>query len=251
MEKSLLKSQGMGWNPEELPVREVTRIAVAGICRGAGASFVSGLLARQLAGQGRLTLAELGKSYFYAATGMEKRFAARPFAFYSRLIETGKGVKSVYNLEDGINWALREPGSAPEKEPSTIFRCFSSLPGDIVIGDCSGLERELSFAVLAEADKAVVVVDPMPSALFEAFDFIEDVRLRLPQAVIVVNKMNPGVHQGELRRFLGTRDYISLPLLPGQLLYKAEYNCMLPADMPEVQDVMGQCLKPLAERIIG
>lgn len=251
MEKNILKNPGRGWDPEDLPLKETLRIAVTGTVRGAGASFVSGILARQLAGQGRLTLAELGRSYFYAAMGMEKRFSARPFAFYSRLIETGKGVKSVYNLEEGINWALREPGTGPEKDPTMVFRCLSSLPGDIIICDCSGLDPLLAAAVMDEADRTVLVVDPMPSALFEAFDFIEEVRLRLPETLLVVNKMNSAVHSGELRRFLAAKDLMTLPLLPGELLYKAEYNCMLPADMPEIRSLIEEPVKTLVERVLS
>ena len=250
MENYKLDNQGRGWNPDELPVRETVRIAVAGAGSGAGASFVTGLLARRLAGQGRLTLAELGKPYFYAAMGMEKRFSARPFAFYSRLIETGRGVKSVCNIEEGINWALKEPRDQTENDPVSVFRCLSFLPGDIVLCDCSGLAPALAADVLAEADRAVVIIDPMPSSLFEAFGFLEDVRLKLPQALIVVNKMNPGVHQGELRRFLGTKDFVSLPLLPGELLYKAEYNCILPADMPETSQLLEQPARLLGERAL-
>lgn len=229
--------------------REPLRVAVCGASEKAGVSFVCGLLAAAMAAEYRVTLAELGKPYFYTALGMEKRFASRPFAFYTSLIDNGKSLKSVYNVGESINWAVRHPRDRVQLEPSSLFRCFSTIPGEIILFDCSGLEAGLAKSILAEADVRLVVVDPMPTSLFEAFGFLEDVRLRFPNSVIVINKMNDGVHKGELARFLGTKENVSIPLVSQELLYKAEYNSMLPYSVQGIREETEGAVRLLTEKI--
>ena len=229
--------------------RETVRVAVCGASRGAGVSFICGILAAELSSSHRVTVAELGKPYFYTALGMEKRFASRPFAFYSSLIENGKSLKSVYNVGESINWAVRHPRDTGAMEAASLFRCFANIPGEIIVFDCSGLEPDLAKSVMAEADCRIVVIDPMPSALFDAFAFLEDVRLRFPDSVIAVNKMNDGVHRGELSRFLGSKECVSIPFVTPELLYKAEYNCMLPYSVPGIFEETSEAAGRLAEKI--
>ena len=244
------KNSGGIWNIQSKEEnREPVRVAVCGTSEGVGASFVCGMLAKTMSADRRVTLTELGTPYFYTALGMEKRFSSRPFAFYSSLIDNGKSLRSVYNVGESINWAVRHPQDRAALEPASLFRCFSNIPGEVIIFDCSGLEPELAKAVLAEADCRVIVIDPMPTRLFDAFGFLEDVRLRFPDSIIVVNKMNDGVHRGELNRFLGAKECIYVPLITQDLLYKAEYNCMLPGSIPEILEECGEEIKLLAEKI--
>ncbi|MCQ2565879.1 MAG: hypothetical protein MJ194_03405 [Clostridia bacterium] len=229
--------------------REPVRIAVCGAEPGAGVSFICGMLAGALAREHRVTLTELGKPYFYTALGMEKRFASRPFAFYHSIIGNGQSLRSVYNVGESINWAVRHPRDRDPMEPSELFRCFSTIPGEMIIFDCSSLDAETAKAVLAEADRRVIVVDPMPTGLFDAFPFLEDVRLRFADAIIVVNKMNDGVHRGELTRFFGSRECVFIPLVTPELLYKAEYNSLLPWSISGIIEECGNDIKQLVEKI--
>ena len=222
----------------QVKIRERNIIAVAGAADDVGTSFVCGLLAAQYGSAGRgkfglheqndsVTLAELGKPYFYAALGFEKKFAIRGFTSYKQLIQKGCSVRELDNTIDGINWAVLKPDEAAPDVPE-LFRLIYNLPGDNIILDCSGLSNELKLNVLAEADRSIVVIDPLPSRLIEAYSFIENVRLKLPKAELLVNKMNKGVHKNELKRFLGSKDFDELPLYDQSLVYKAEYNCKLP-----------------------
>ncbi len=250
MDKNLFRIPFKPRQGERRPAAEVRRIAVLGASRGAGCSFACGLLARELSGRGLVTLAELGSPYFYAAMGMERRFVTRPFAFYSAIINNGGALKTVCNMEEGINWALKAQKEPDSAEPLAVLRCFMNIPGDIIVFDCGGLEKQTAKSIMEEADSAVVVIDPMPSRLFEGFELLEELRLRIPKLICVVNKMNGGVHRGELKRFLGSGDYIALPLLDGSLLYRAEFSCMLPADMPEVRAAVEEPLRQLARRLL-
>lgn len=243
------RTQGI-WNRNGSDAeREPLRIAVCGASRGAGVSFICGLLAASMSSQYRVTLTELGKPYFYTALGMEKRFASRPFAFYSSLIGNGRSLKSVYNIGESINWAVRHPRDDALMEPADLFRCFSNIPGEVILFDCSSMEPELAKSVMAEADCRIVVIDPLPTALFDAFAFLEDVRLRFPDSIIAVNRMNDGVHRGELDRFLGSKECVFIPLVTPELLYKAEYNSMLPYSIPEIYEEIEDEIKQLAEKI--
>ena len=232
-----------------MKIKERKLIAVAGSAEDVGTSFVCGLLAAQYKthcrgmntpergrislterrrGEESITLAELGKPYFYGALGFEKRFAIRGFVSYTQLLQNGS-VQELNNTADGINWAVLSPQDAAPDTPE-LFRLIYNLPGDNVILDCSGLSDEVKLNVLAEADRAIVVIDPLPTRLLEAYSFLEDVRLRLPKAELLVNKMNKGVHKNELKRFLGGAGFSELPLYDQSGIYKAEYNCRLPAE---------------------
>ena len=209
-------------------MKERYTIAVAGASAGSGASFLCGLLAGRHAKSEKTTLAELGNPYFYGALGMERKFAMRGFQSYIKLLESGKSVRTLQNVQDSINWALLMPGEhAPEA--AALFRFMNNVPGETVIFDCSGMDDELLWNVLPEADHVYAVIDPMPSKLLEAYARLERIKLNFPDAELVVNKMNSGVHKGELRRFLGSRSFREIPLVDPSLLYKAEYNCVLPS----------------------
>jgi hypothetical protein len=93
---------------------------------------------------------------------------------------------------------------------------------------------------MADADACAVVLDPMPTKLFAAADFLGRVRASLPDAVLIVNKMNGGVHEKELARFLGTSGYFSVPSVPYDLMYRAEYDCQLPSRLPQAAGILGK-----------
>lgn len=226
-------------------MRESVRIAVVSASPGAGASFVCGCLAAVLRERFSVTVAELGHPYFYPALGMEKRFVLRKFTSCSELLKSGKSVRKLNNIDDGINWALMRPERDAAPEPSELFRLIYNLPGEVLILDCSGLKEELLRSALPEADKVVLVVDPMPTKLISAFPLLEYMRLRLPACITVINKMNKGVRKGELASLIGTKKYISMPCVPAELLYEAEYRSSLPWNSKAVSSLLSDALRDL------
>lgn len=234
-------------------MRESLRIAVVPASEKAGASFVSGLLARHLSGvtERRLTLAELGRPYFYISLRMEKRFVMRRFIPYCELLKNGKSLRELNNVEEGINWALLRPGKDQSPPPAELFRFIYNVPGDIIILDCSGLERDKAMNVMAEADRKIIVVDPLPTKLMEYYSFLSELRLKFGDAVYVANKMNRGVHINEFARFLGTKNYIPLPAVKTEHIYKAEYACILPGGIREVRDTVAESLSRLENAVFS
>ncbi len=201
------------------------RIAVAGAAAGSGASFVAGLLVFGLRALGSVSLTELGEAHFYDALAFEKRFLRGFTDFFSGLRQGAHfcGEKNIY---EGINWIVRKSGDNDSLAPPELFRALYMPKEEYCVFDCSGLDAQSSLALLAEAEHQIAVIDPLPSSLSRSRDFLERLRLSLPEALIIVNKMNPGVHRAELEHFLGTKNYISLPLEPPQHIYKAEYNAL-------------------------
>lgn len=209
-------------------MKERFTIAVADASPGCGASFICGLLAAQKCRTESVSLVELGKPYFYAALGMDRRFSLRSFQSYVKMLESGKGIRSISNMDEKVNWILLRPEEKAPEGPE-LFRLISSVPGETVIFDCSGVSDELLKQILPEMDKVYMAVDPLPTKLLGSYRRLEIFRLLLPEMELVVNKMNSGVHKSELRRFLGSRNFSELPLVDPSILYKAEYNCLLPS----------------------
>jgi hypothetical protein len=98
-------------------------------------------------------------------------------------------------------------------------------------------------------DAVICVVDPIPSGLIPAASEIERLRLKCPRGIWVINKMNRGVHRGELKRFLGGVDWIEIPYLAPEHLYRAQYNCVLPYSLSPVRQQTEGPLEALWRRI--
>lgn len=211
------------------------KIAVCSGCEDSGVSFVCSFLASGLVRIGSVSVTELGKSHFFDALGLEKHFVSRGFNDFFAKIRTNERISSEpQNLYKGINWLVRKSCDDEKLSPAELFRSFYVPKEEFCIFDCSGLDYDSCMALLSEADFPVVVVDPLPSRLMKSRVFLEKLRISLPDAVLICNKMNPGVHSSELSRFLGTRDYFSISSVPDEYIYKAEYNSMPVSELKEI-----------------
>ena len=205
---------------------EPYRLAVVGMCRGAGCSFVSARVLKNGLYEGHTpeglrTLCELGSPYFYLALGFDRRFAGRKLCGFS------SHGRHELNMEMGYNWYVRRPLETQIKG-SEVLRSFYSAAGSFVVYDCSGLcGEEVLFDILEESDRIYLVVDPLPTKLISSQGLFDEIRTSFPSSEIVVNKYGKGIHKGELAAFLGTRSYHVEGFMPIEMIYKAEYNCVL------------------------
>lgn len=200
------------------------KIAVVPAGYGVGASFVAAQTAMHL--EGKVSLAELGKPYFYLSLDMEKQFCGREFSFYEECSK--ESYSEIENLLFGINWLARRPNAEGNVDYKCLLKLLSFPPKGSLILDFSRVCRDMIIDSLSEMDQVYLVLDPLPSKLIESADFIEKIRLLFPSALVIVNKMNKGVHKNELRRFLGNCEIKEIPFYPPHVIYKAEYNCCLP-----------------------
>ena len=206
------------------------RIGVAGACSGCGASFVAGTAAFFLAEKGGCTLAELGRPHFYHALDVPRRFPSG-FLFYEDLLRDKKSLLTVKNMYGGLDLLLRRPDAGGFPPPMTACR----LPGDAAVFDLSGADDAFLDEVLPEMDGILLVADPLPSRLLAGEERIRRLLMEYPGARIIVNKMNSGVLRTELRRFLGGAEALEIPFIDPALIYRAEYICVLPAELPQVR----------------
>ena len=212
---------------------------IAAVCSpapGSGVTLTAVALACALAEKGPAAVAEAGTPYVFDAFGFAKKFLLSGFTDYHRLFEEGKTFRGPENLWHGVNWAVR-PGrlTQPVDPPQAkeILRFADRLPGVYTVLDCSGLEESVLDEVLAGADKIYLVVDPLPGKLIPSSVRLQRLKYAFPGAVLAVNRMNRGIHRGELDAYLETQDYLCLPDLGAETVYKAEYACVLPWDLPE------------------
>ena len=91
--------------------------------------------------------------------------------------------------------------------------------------------------------------DPLPTKLIPSFSEAERLRLSFPEAAVVLNRMNRGVHKAELRRFLGAGKAAEIPALPAEAVYKAEYNCVPVYSSAEIKKLLAGPCRELVKQL--
>lgn len=216
-----------------------TKIVVASGCSGGGVSLVSELLAYGLTDLSSVCLVELGKPHFYNALNFEKRFLTRGYIDFFEKIRNSERIKpGERNNFEKINWIVRKAEDDEPLQNQELFRALYFPKEEYCVFDCSGLDNKTSLNLLAEADVAIVVVDPLPSKLIESRDFLEKVKINIPETIFIVNKMNNGVHKAELSRYLGQNDSFSISGSLMDIIYKAEYNAVPISSLPEAKEIV-------------
>lgn len=221
----------------EQPLRGKRIVSVCSPTPGSGVTLTGLALACVMAQGASVCFAEAGKPYVFDAFGMGKTFLLSGFTDYFQLFSEGKPFPAPSNLWRGVSWAVR-PGFADSLPPKLqtadeILRFAEKLPGSYTVLDCSGLDGSLLEGVLAGSDRVWLVVDPLPGKLLPASPALQRLRYAFPGAVLAVNRQNPGIHKRELDAYLGTSDYLALPDIGAETIYRAEYACVLPWDLPE------------------
>ena len=214
------------------------KIAVVGISRGAGATFVAQTLAfllqkSKFAEECRkaevpvtyiqMRQPEPGESMVYFEAGLDQRFGKKAF------VDGTEGAEKLH-LHRGIHWSVwrqcrRQPDQQPDGEGG-IFRPFpENVPGCWVIADSPPLDT------LGRYDLVVGVVDPLPGRVYagaETYEVVRDLETSGLPVVWVLNRDNREVNHSALNRFLKQKDWVLMPLADGELVYRAQYTCCLP-----------------------
>ena len=225
------------------------RIAVGGMIRGCGVSFVCQALAYGLLAENRgpVNVAELGIPHFYTAFELDSRPLGGPFESFSEVMRSMRAVSSVRNELFGINWLARRPREKALDAAETI-RAVNSMPEGSTLFDCSGMDEKLLREVMASCELSIMVVDPRPSRLYAAYDMLGSFRLERPDGMLLVNAFNPGVHRAELSAFLGTDSWEQLPALPLEYFCRAEYSCSPLPEQKKAARMLEQPVKAIIDR---
>ncbi|MBR5641833.1 MAG: hypothetical protein IKW92_06860 [Firmicutes bacterium] len=221
-------------------------VSVCSPAAGSGVTLVAAALACSLAENSSAAFAEAGTPYVFDAFDMGKKFLLSGFTDYFRTFQEGKAFRGPENLWHGVNWAVH-PGSLPPvktlEDARAILRFAERLPGAYTVLDCSGLAEDVLQGVLNGSDRIYLVVDPLPGKLIPSSAALQRLKYAFPGAILTVNRMNRGVHRRELDAYLGTQDYLCLPDLGAEVIYKAEYACVFPWDLPEGKRLLSSLKK--------
>ena len=222
------------------------RIGFVSLTQGAGSRFVAANLACFLAQEVHLDPAvlELGRPGLSDALALDRRFAGKPF-------DPAGGLP---NKAAGVNWQVQAPAELQksgrgETEPLALeppgwyeqLRLMDRVEGDVVLCLWSGSVPELQQEFLRQMDRTVLVIDPLPSRLLAGWN-----GSAVPCTdITVINKMNKGVKIRQLQSFLERRPCASVPLVPAEHLYRAEYNGCFPYELEPVRQALKQSLQEL------
>ena len=236
---------------------EKKKIAVVGISRGAGTTFVAMSLAFLLSknvekeqvkeqNRGRSAGLEAGAAYvelrqpaagqaggFFSA-GLDLRFRRNRFTDFFQIYLQGRPLPPLVNLHKGINWAVWRTAAGSAETPAEdgamhlIDFPLDDLSGKWIIADDPPLE------MLHRFDLVIGVIDPLPSRVFagmETYEALRDMAAGGTHILWIMNGDNPEVNHGELRRFLRLADVRIIPLADPAVFYRAQYASCLPVEL--------------------
>jgi len=224
---------------------ELTKIGVFSFIKTSGTSFVATSLAKYLSDKEKKSVAfvdlkhdENNEPLLYDALGMGQRFASRQFISFFTEVKDKKYIKRIRNLEAGINWAIRTPTDREHDislTPLEEIRLLNNICGDWIVCDFGSHYYQQS---MDEMDVIIGVINPMPSNLLASKQHIQKMRMEDlggRHSLWVINKYNHGVNSKLLKRFLRLKNLVTIPLIPEEWFYVAQYHCRIPFEQDEIK----------------
>lgn len=249
---------------------ERIKIGVVPLCQGAGATLVATSTGKLLSGNKDIKVSfveivkekDVGSKYTYDSLGIDKRFAGRNFNDLFQLNLMGEITRGITNIDDGINWILHKPkvkmvGNNNSEalnagRNSDNLRIINNAAGDIII--CDFEIHSQMMELLVDMDVLIVVIDPMPSSLLAGFQMLaycKSLEEKGRRIFWVINKDNGGINKRELHQFLKLKELYYIPLIKGDELYSAEYNCLLPISSRQIRIALENPLNKIIKSIFG
>lgn len=234
-------------------IKERTKVGVIALGSGSGATLLALALAQELESRSKATsFIELsgsgdGKALVYEMIGLEKRMAPAGYRMMFSEIENDRRINGWENTEAGINWAVLHPEENMrnlELSPLRETRLIHNFSGDYIVcdlGSCYRTER------IEEMDIIFCIVDPLPSKLIANREMYQRLTAGPRKTVWILNKDNGGIHRRLFYSYMKIKGHETVPMMKGELLYKAEYNCRLPYEQKEIKEI----LKPIMEKIVN
>ncbi len=241
--------------PAEKRVRKERKvIGIAGMSPGAGCTFLTLLLAEELAtalppGDSLISVLSVEDASIYNALGMKERFRDRDFTEPADLRNMEE--RMTPNLDEGISWAVAPPFSeAQYLLPGEKVSIARSLPGDYVLWDMGSAELGPTLRQAKDTlDVLILVIDPLPSALLASYANLETVRNCACPVYYLLNKWNTGIDQASVLDYLGIESPLLMPLLDTALIYRSEFACENPYREREIRETAADTLRELTGRL--
>ena len=221
-------------SPQE-QAAEQKNIAVTGLSRNVGTTFLATALAFYFAEKGNsLTFVQCldpkgCTQLLFDSAAMDKRFARRGFTDVYRKIRDKQPVRGIKNMEKGINWILPTPGNCEEAMELTgeeKGRLIQSAGGQICIFD---IEASGNWDVFLNGmDQLIVVTDPLPSKMIRSssrFRLLKQLELSGCPVFWIVNHANRGISRRQVSGYLKTAQIIWIEEFPADMIYADEFSC--------------------------
>ncbi len=242
--------------------RRQLNIAVTGLGRSVGTTFVGTALAFYCRDQGQdvsycqcLTPSRAVR-LLYDEVSMEQRFLRRAFCDVYEKISNGgtvtgtKGNTRSFNREGGISWILPVSGDTKDLTESQQARLLAIPRGEVCIFD---FEAEYQWNhLLMDMDAIIVVVDPLPSRLIhdkKRFRFLKRLELSGCPVIWVVNRTNQGVNMRQVKGYLKTNQILDIPAFSAASIYQCEYDCRFPWEDKEIRRKMMEIFTLLFQKL--
>jgi len=246
------------------------RIGIVPVSEGAGAGFVTVMLATELAalrgfggnsscsGAG-ITVVELGRGNLFEQLCADRWFRVRQMVSYWNCLHGEGQVERILNPRCGVNWLLRTPmdqlcgmeGKNPEElERGRAVKLLYSLPGDVAFVDFSSVNEADLMYLLEDMDQVVAVMDPMPSKILGGYERLYRLKLWNKPVTWVVNRWDPRIDGKDLKKVLGNeRKWIALPEIPRGLIYQSEYAGWGIAEHQQIRRLIAPGAEELIQRL--
>lgn len=229
-------------------------IGTAGLSPGAGASFLTMMLAEVLASEaaadnGSVTVLSVDDTYIYDALGLDKKFAEGSFSDIYPM-RNGEHVFRP-NVDEGISWAVAAGYSDSLKLLPAEKACIARIiPGSYILWDMESDDLELTLRQAKGAvDMLLLVIDPLPSALVNNMDRLKYIKNIGIPLVAVFNKWNDGVDERAVMDYVGIDERVIMPSIDAALVYRAEYECENPYRNAVVRRCVSDSMKELIRLI--
>lgn len=255
-------------------------ILVTNLSQRAGSTFFSLNTARYLSEFNILPCIieiPIEKPYIFDTIGLENRLdktdnkESLNFYSYPHMIFNEEKLKrNKETIEDGIVFIIPDARLPIIKDTilniqgneilktwdynKTLKLVYTSKKSNISLVDVgSNIENPSINPLINEADKIIVIIDPLPTECMQNQDkldmFKELKRTGFP-VEFVVNRWNEGVNTNEFDEFLKVKPLMYIPSVNSKFIYKAVYDCIIPFDIPEVKDSLEKPLSILIKSML-
>lgn len=238
-------------------------IAVYGLSKGAGASFIALNLAAAFREYNILvSVVESGDqaAYIFDDVGLAKytNDDLSDFISYLEMAALGDSIKPDGNLHDGISWYVRKPGDEIQEwgfnNLKQIISVTTKSPIVIVDMGCVTSIDDLKMTSPHFTD-VFLVIDPklgfldstyeaVLSKIYDEYEGFENLKITL-------NKWNSGIVIRDLESFVPISSvYMQVPVVEMSDIYKASYEGIIPYAIDTVREVMAPAFSQFVREVL-
>lgn len=228
-------------------------IAIFGLYKGAGATFITLNLAKALADYKVSTAViepPIDMPYIFDTIGLEARLditeekeSLQFYSFPHAISNNEKVQRDKATIEDGIMWFIPDPRKELIKEwdyYKMMKLLYASRKASITLVDGgSNMLHESFNQTLSEMDKILVVIDCMPTEIMQNIDTLDkliDMKNEGYPIEFVFNKWNEGIDKDSLLKDINVNPLMYVPFIDVSLVYKAIYSCQIPYSIDAVKN---------------